>query len=116
MFASATLTQAGPGAYRFEAVETQAAALGHITVEVRLVRGPDNTPVDRADIIEAKTDMGPDGMPDMTGKVTPVASDRPGLYRFSIETGMAGNWELVLTVRVPGETAPVTSKVDYRTK
>jgi hypothetical protein len=50
----------------------------------------------------------------MTGKVTPAASDRPGLYRFSIETGMAGKWELVLTARVPGETAPATGKVDYR--
>ena len=114
MFAGVTWTHAAPGAYRFEAVETEAAAPGHTTVAVRLVRGPDGAPVDRADIAEAKTDMGPDGMPDMTGKVTPTASDRPGLYRFSIETGMAGKWELVLTAKVPGETAPVTGKVEYR--
>jgi hypothetical protein len=39
-----------------------------------------------------------------------------GLYRFSIDTGMAGKWELVLTAKVPGETAPVTSKVIYDAK
>jgi hypothetical protein len=61
-----------------------------------------------------KTDMGPAGMADMSGKVTPVASDHPGLYR--IETEMAGKWELVLTAKVPGETAPVTGKVIYDAK
>ncbi len=57
--------------------------------------------------------MGPAGMAEMSGKVTPAASDHPGLYRFSIKTGMAGKWELVLTAKVPGETAPVTGKVIY---
>jgi hypothetical protein len=116
MFATMMLTHAAPGAYRLEAVETQAAETGRTTVAVRLARGPENTPVDGAVIVEAKTDMGPDRMPDMTGKVTPVASDRPGLYRFSIETGMAGKWELILTAKVPGEPAPVAAKVDYQAK
>jgi hypothetical protein len=52
----------------------------------------------------------------MSGKVRPTASDHPGLYRFSIETGMAGKWELVLTAKVPGKTAPVTGKVIYDAK
>jgi predicted metal-binding membrane protein len=116
MFATAALTHAAPGAYRVEAVETQVAEPGHTMVAVRLARGPDNTPVEGAVIVEAKTDMGPDGMPDMTGKATPVASHRPGLYRFSIETGMAGKWELILTAKVPGEPAPVTAKVDYQAR
>jgi hypothetical protein len=55
-------------------------------------------------------------MAEMSGKVTPAASDHPGLFRFSIETGMAGKWELVLTAKVPGETAPVIGKVIYDAK
>jgi hypothetical protein len=57
--------------------------------------------------------MGPTGMAEMSGKVTPAASDQPGLYGFSIGTGMAGKWELVLTAKVPGEVAPITGKVIY---
>jgi hypothetical protein len=60
--------------------------------------------------------MGPSGMAEMAGKVTAAASDDPSLYRFSIATGMAGKWELVLTAKVPGETAPVTRKVIYNAK
>jgi hypothetical protein len=55
-------------------------------------------------------------MAEMSGKVTPVASDQPGLLRFSIDTGMAGKWELVLTAKVPGEAAPITGKVVYDAK
>jgi hypothetical protein len=60
--------------------------------------------------------MGPVGVAEMSGKVTPAASDHPGLYRFSIETGMAGKWELVLTAMVPGKAAPVTGKVIFDAK
>ena len=52
-------------------------------------------------------------MAEMSGKVTPIATDRPGLYRFAIETGMAGKWELVLTAKVPGEASPVTGEIVY---
>jgi hypothetical protein len=85
-------------------------------VSVRLVHASDNKVVDGATISEARTDMGPAGMAEMSGKVTPAASDHPGLFRFSIETGMAGKWELVLTAKVPGETAPVIGKVIYDAK
>jgi hypothetical protein len=72
--------------------------------------------VNGATIVEAKTDMGPAGMAEMSGKVTPVASDNPRLFRFSIETGMAGKWELLLTAKVPGESAPVSGKLIYDAK
>ena len=89
---------------------------GKTTVEVRLIQASGNKPVDGATIVEAKTDMGPAGMAEMSGKVTPVASDQPGLFRFSIETGMAGKWELVLTAKLPREAAPVTGKLIYDAK
>jgi predicted metal-binding membrane protein len=116
MFATATFTSAAPNDYRFEAVATQALGPGRTVVVVRLVHISDDKPVDGAAIVEAKTDMGPAGMAEMFGKVTPAASDQPGLYRFSIETGMAGKWELVLTAKVAGEKAPVTGKVIYDAK
>jgi predicted metal-binding membrane protein len=115
LIAPLTLT-AAPNDFRFEAVETRTVAPGKTIVAVRLVRTSDKKPVDGAAIVEAKTDMGPAGMAEMSGKVTPVASGQSGLLRFSIETGMAGKWELVLTAKVPGETAPITGKVIYDAK
>jgi predicted metal-binding membrane protein len=116
LFATTTLTIGAPNEYRFEVVGAPTGVPGTTTVAVRLVHLADKQAVDGAAIVEAKTDMGPAGMADMSGKVTPVASDHPGLYRFSIETGMAGKWELVLTAKVPGEAAPVTGKVIYDAK
>ncbi len=114
--ASTTLTIAASSDYRFEFVDAPTGAPGMTTVAVRLVHASDNKPVDGATIVEAKTDMGPAGVAEMSGKVTPAESNHPGLYRFSIKTGMAGKWELVLAAKVPGETAPVTGKVIYDAK
>ncbi len=115
LFATAPLTStiAAPNDYRFEAVEVQAAGPGKTTVSVRLVHVPDNKPIEGAVIIESKTDMGPAGMADMTGKVTPLPSDQPGLYRFLVETGMAGKWELILGAKVPGAASAVRGAVAY---
>lgn len=114
--AATTLTSAAPNDYRFEMVGAPTGAPGTTTVAVRLVHAPDNKPVDDATIVEAKTNMGPAGMAEMSGKVTPGASDHSGLHRFSIQTGMAGKWELVLTAKVPGETAPVSGTLLYEAK
>ena len=113
LLATTTLTIAGSNKYSFEVVGAPRGVPGKTTVAVRLVHASDNKSVDEAAIVEAKTDMGPAGMAEMSGKVTPAASDHPGVFRFSIETGMAGQWELVLTAAVPGEPAPVTGKVIY---
>ncbi|HEV2098940.1 MAG TPA: DUF2182 domain-containing protein [Stellaceae bacterium] len=108
-----TLTIAAPNDYRFVVADPPVSVSGKTTVLVRLVHVVDNQQVDNAKIVEAKTDMGPAGMAEMSGKVTPAISDRPGVFRFSIETAMAGKWELVLSAKVPGKTAPVTGKVIY---
>ena len=116
LLATTTLTIAGSNKYSFEVVGAPTGVPGKTAVAVRLVHASDNKPVDEAAIVEAKTDMGPAGMAEMSGRVTPAASDHPGVFRFSIETGMAGQWELVLTAAVPGEPAPVTGKVIYNAK
>ena len=116
LLATSTLTLATPDEYRFEVVDAPTGVPGTTMVAVRLVHASDNKVVDGATISEARTDMGPAGMAEMSGKVTPAASDHPGLFRFSIQTGMPGKWELVLTAKVPGETVPVIGKVIYDAK
>jgi predicted metal-binding membrane protein len=116
LLATPTLTIAAPDDYRFEVVEVQPSGQGTTAVTVRLLHVPEQQPVGGAVIVEAKTDMGPSGMAAMSGKVTPLGSDRPGLYRFSIDTGMAGKWQLSLAAKVEGEAAPVTGNVTYDAK
>ena len=90
--------------YRFEVVEAQSVGPGKTTVTVRIEHVPDNKMVEDGVILDAKTDMGPSGMPEMLGKVTPLPSNQPGFYRFLAETGMAGQWELIIGTTVQGET------------
>jgi len=111
---AATGATAAPADYRFELVQAQPEGPGKTTVTVSLVHMPDNKPVTGAVLFESKTDMGPDGMAEMTGKVTPLPSDKPGMYRFAIETGMAGNWALNLGAKVQGEAGTVRGAVTFK--
>ena len=77
---------------------------------------PDNEPVAGAVLFESKSDMGPSGMAEMPGKVSPVSADKPGLYRFQVETGMAGKWALNLGAKVQGEAGTVRGKLVYEAK
>jgi len=107
---------AAPADYRFELVQAQPAGAGKTNVSVRLVHVPDNKPVAGAVLFESKTDMGPAGMAEMTGRVSPLPSDQPGLYRFQIETGMAGKWALNLGAKVQGEAGTVRGTLVYEAK
>ena len=111
--AAITGATAAPADYRFELVQAQPAGPGKTTVTVSLVHVPDNKPVAGAVLFESKTDMGPDGMAEMTGKVTPLPSDKPGMYHFAIETGMAGKWALNLGAKVQGEAGTVRGTVTF---
>ena len=116
LLATTTLTVAAPTDYRFEAVEVKASVPGKTMITVRLLHVQDEKPVEGATILASKTDMGPSGMAEMSGKVTATTSDQPGLYRFLVKTGMAGKWELILTAKVEGEADPVTGKITYDAK
>ena len=107
---------AAPNDYRFELVQAQPAGPGKTAVTVRLVHVPDNKPVAGAVLFETKTDMGPGGMAEMTGKVSPLPSDQPGIYRFQVETGMAGKWALNLGAKVQGEAGTVRGNLPYEAK
>ena len=52
----------------------------------------------------AKAALFPTGKAKMSGKVTAISSDQPGLYRFLVETGMAGKRELIITAKVQGRS------------
>jgi len=120
MFAASTLIAAyglaAPNDYRFELVQAQPAGAGKTAVTVRLVHVPDSKPVAGAVLFETKSDMGPSGMAEMAGKVSPLPSDQPGLYRFQIESGMAGKWQLALGAKVQGEAGTVRGTVAYEAK
>jgi hypothetical protein len=117
IFAASTLGAASglaaPNDYRFELVQAQPAGPGKTAVTVRLVHEPDSKPVVGAVLFESKTDMGPSGMAEMPGKVSPLPSDKPGLYRFQVETGMAGKWALNLGAKVQGEADTVRGAVTF---
>ena len=120
IFAASTLVaaygRAAPNDYRFELVQAQLAGPGKTAVTVRLVHVPDSKPVAGAVLLDTKTDMGPSGMTEMVGKVSPLPSDQPGLYRFQVETGMAGKWQLALGAKVQGEAGTVRGTVAYEAK
>jgi hypothetical protein len=120
VFAASTLVAAyglaAPNDYRFELVQAQPAGPGKTAVAVRLVHVPDSKPVASAVLFETKTDMGPGGMAEMTGKVSSLPSDQPGIYRFQVETGMAGKWQLVLGAKVQGEAGTVRGNLVYEAK
>jgi hypothetical protein len=107
---------AAPKDYRFELIQAQPAGPGKTMITVRLVHVPDSKPIAGAVLFESKTDMGPGGMAEMTGKVSPLPSDQPGIYRFEIETGMAGKWALNLGAKVQGEAGTVRGAVAYEAK
>ncbi len=104
---------AAPTDYRFELAQAQPAGPGKTDLTVRLVHVPDKKPVPGAVLFETKADMTPGGMADWTGKVTPLPSDQQGLYRFQVETGMAGKWQLSLGARIQGETGTVRGTVPF---
>jgi len=111
--AAATGALSAAADYRFELAQAQPAGSGKTDLTVRVVHVPDKKPVAGAVLFETKADMTPDGMADTTGKVTPLTSDQPGLYRFQIETGMAGKWQLSLGAKLQGETGTVRGTVPF---
>ena len=112
----AAFVLAAPNDYRFELVQAQPAGPGKTAVTVRLVHVPDSKLVAGAVLLNTKTDMGPSGMTEMVGKVSPLPSVQPGTYRFQVETGMAGKWQLALGAKVQGEAGTVRGNLVYEAK
>ncbi len=84
---------------------------GEAILSVRLVHKPDGKAVPDAVIIATRLDMAPEGMQEMTTKVTPAPSAEPGIYQFKADVSMAGSWQLSLGAKVQGETGTVENKL-----
>ena len=104
---------AAAGDYRFELAEARPAGPGKTDVTLRLVRASDGRPVPDAVIFQTRADMAPAGMPTMTGNIAAQPGQRPGTYRFVVDTGMAGNWALTLSAKVQGEPGTVRATVPF---
>jgi len=95
--------------YRFELVNDPLHVGPKDIVQVRLVHGMENMPVNDAVIFETTADMGP-GMESMTAPVKAVSA-KDGIYGFAIEPGAPGRWMLHLGAKVQGEPEPVRGTV-----
>ena len=103
--------------YRFEVAQVQPAGKNLTDVTVKLLHVSNAKPVPGAIIFQTKVDMGPSGMGEMTGKVTPQpTTDAAGLYHFRAETGMGGSWALTLAAKVQGEADTVRGTVNFDAK
>jgi hypothetical protein len=99
-----------PNDYRFDLVEAQPAGPRKTNIAVRLVHLPDENPV--AGAVMLKTTMGP-AMAEIPGNVSSLHSHQVELFRFQVETVMAGKWTLFFTAKVQGEAEPVRGSVAF---
>jgi hypothetical protein len=97
--------------YEFQLVDQAIKAGADRVITVRLVNKATGQPVPNAVIFATRLDMAPDGMQEMTTKVTPMPGTEPGTYRFKANLSMAGGWQLSLGAKVQGETGTVENKI-----
>lgn len=80
-------------------------------LEVRLTGARTDAPVDGAIVFATRMDMAPDGMATMTSPVQVLPSTEPGIYRFSADLVMAGNWRFSIAAKVQGELETVHAQI-----
>jgi hypothetical protein len=97
--------------YEFQLVQPTIKAGADRFVMVRLVDTTTGKSVPDAVIFATRLDMAPDGMQEMSTKVTPMPGADPGTYRFKANFSMAGRWQLSLGAKVQGETGTVENKL-----
>jgi hypothetical protein len=107
----ATLARADVKDYEFQLVDQTVKAGPDTTIAVRLVNKTSGKPAPDAVIFASRLDMAPDGMQEMTTRLTPMPGTEPGTYRFKANVSMAGHWQLSLGAKVQGETGTVENKL-----
>src|SRR3954454_7491369 len=105
---------AGANNYVFEPVKAEVEKVDDVVIAVRLKHKATGKPVADAVIVQTRIDMGPEGMGEMTSKLTPVPSNEPGVYAFKTELSMAGRWLLNIAAKVQGEPETVVGKITFR--
>ena len=109
--AAPTTAQADIKDYEFQLVEPSVKAGPDAIINVRLINKTTGKPVPDAVIFATRLDMAPDGMQEMTTKITAMPGGEPGTYRFKASISMAGGWQLSLGAKVQGETGTVEGKL-----
>lgn len=97
--------------YEFQLIQPTVKAGADRIVTVRLVDKSSGKAISDAVIFASRLDMAPDGMQEMTTKVTAMPGTDPGTYRFKANFSMAGRWQLSLGAKVQGETGTVENKL-----
>lgn len=108
--AMATTALADIKDYEFQLVDKEVQQ-GEATIAVKLVHKPSGRAIPDAVIFAKRIDMGPDQMEGMTAPLELAPSTEPGVYRFTTNLTMAGNWALSLGAKVQGESGTVENKL-----
>ena len=95
--------------YEFQLVDPAMKVGPNTVIRVRLLNKVAGKPVPAAVIFATRLDMAPDGMGEMTTKISLVPDTEPGIYKFEANVSMAGHWQLSLGAKVQGETGTVES-------
>ncbi|MCP3389336.1 FixH family protein [Bradyrhizobium sp. CCGB12] len=97
--------------YEFQLIQPTVKAGADRIVTVRLFDKSSGKAISDAVIFASRLDMAPDGMQEMTTKVTAMPGTDPGTYRFKANFSMAGRWQLSLGAKVQGEAGTVENKL-----
>lgn len=104
---------ADPSDYRFEAVQAHVKAAPDAVVTLRLIHLPDNKPVAGAVIFSSKMEMPMAGMAPMVTKVVPLKAGTAGEYPFQTDLSEGGDWTLMVSAKVQGESGTVSGSVPF---
>lgn len=97
--------------YEFQLVQPTVKVGPQAEVTVRLTNKTTGKPVADAVIFATRIDMAPEGMADMTPKITALPGTEPGVYKFKTNLSMAGRWQLSLGAKVQGESGTVEGRL-----
>lgn len=113
---SASAANAAATDYNIALVSTTYPAGAGVVLEVQLTDTRTGAPVDGAIIFATRVDMAPDGMATMTSPVQVLPSSAPGIYRFSTDLVMAGNWRFSVAAKVQRELETVQAQIEIEAR
>lgn len=114
VLAGVAATAADINDYEFQLLQPSVKVDPQAEISVRLINKTTGKPVADVVIFAIRIDMAPDGMADMTPKITAIPSTELGIYKFKTNVSMAGRWQLSLGAKVQGESGTVESKLIIR--
>lgn len=114
LVATAATASADVKDYEFQLVQPAVKMNPQAELSVRLVNKTTGKPVPDATIFATRLDMAPDGMGEMTTKITAMPAAEPGTYKFKASINMAGRWQLSLGAKVQGESGTVEGNLVIR--